>query len=68
MTAHGQDGSKVDAIAKFGKKKLQALDQQTFADILAEVCVHSKADYARLTNRFRLYIGIGMYGPSIARA
>jgi hypothetical protein len=37
MAAHGQDGSKVDAIAKFGKKQLKALDQKTFSDILEEV-------------------------------
>jgi hypothetical protein len=37
MAAHGQDGSKVDAIAKFGKKQLKALDQKTFSNILAEV-------------------------------
>lgn len=37
MAAHGQDDSKVDAIAKFGKKQLRAFDQKTFSDILAEV-------------------------------
>jgi hypothetical protein len=49
MAAHGQDGSKIDAIAKFGKKQLKAFDQKTFSDILAEVSAHSKADSARLT-------------------
>ena len=67
MAAHGQDGSKVDAIAKFGKKRLKALDQKTFSDILAEVNAHSKADSAMLT-LVRSYTGIGMYGSSIARA
>lgn len=42
MTAHGQDGSKIDTIAKFGKKELKALDQKTFSEILAEVSTHSK--------------------------
>jgi hypothetical protein len=37
MAAHGQDGSKVDAIAKFGKKQLETLDEKTFSEILAEV-------------------------------
>lgn len=41
ITAHGQDGSKVDAIAKFGKRQLQALDEATFSKILAEVGVQS---------------------------
>jgi hypothetical protein len=68
MAAHGQDGSKVDTIAKFGKKQLKALDQKTFSDILAEVSAHSKADAAMLTPLVRSYTGIGMYGPSIARA
>jgi hypothetical protein len=68
MTAHGQDGSKVDAIAKFGKKELKALDEKTFSNILAEVSAHLKAESARLTPLVRSYIGIGMYGPSIARA
>jgi len=36
MAAHGQDRSKIDAISKFGKKQLEALDQKTFSDILAE--------------------------------
>ncbi|KAI0126991.1 vacuolar sorting protein VPS1, dynamin [Xylariales sp. AK1849] len=36
MAAHGQDGSKVDAIAKFGKKQLEAFDQKTFFEILVE--------------------------------
>ncbi|KAI9803497.1 MAG: hypothetical protein M1825_001840 [Sarcosagium campestre] len=36
MAAHGQDGSKIDAISKFGKKQLEAFDQDTFSDILAE--------------------------------
>jgi hypothetical protein len=49
MASHGQDGSKIDAISKFGKKQLEALDQKTFSDILAEVSAHSKADCARLT-------------------
>ncbi len=68
MTAHGQDGSKVDAIAKFGKKQLKTLDQKTFSDILAEVSAHSKTDCARLTPLVRSHTGIGMYGPSITRA
>jgi hypothetical protein len=68
MAAHGQDGSKIDAISKFGKKQLEALDQKTFSDILAEVSAHSEADCARLTPLVRSYTGIGMYGPSIARA
>jgi hypothetical protein len=49
MAAYGQDGLKVDTIAKFGKKQLKALDQKTFLHILAEVSVHLKADCARLT-------------------
>jgi len=68
MAAHGQDGSKIDAIAKFGKKQLKAFDQTTFSDILAEVSEHSRADAAMLTPYFCSYTGIGMYGPSIARA
>jgi hypothetical protein len=68
MAAHGQDGSKIDAISKFGKKQLDALDQKTFSNILAEVSAHSNADCARLTPLVRSYIGIGMYGPSITRA
>jgi hypothetical protein len=67
MAAHGQDGSKIDAISKFGKKQLEALDQKTFSDILAEVSAYSKADCARLTPLVRSYTGIGMYGPSITR-
>jgi hypothetical protein len=42
MAAHGQDGSKIDAISKFGKKQLEALDQKTFSDILAEASTYSK--------------------------
>ena len=68
MAAHGQDGSKVDAIAKFGKKQLKAFDQKTFSDILAEVSAYSKVDSARLIPAVRSYTGIGMYGPSITRA
>lgn len=68
MAAYGQDGSKIDAILKFGKKQLEALDHQTFSDILVEVRVHSDTDYARLTLPVRSYIGIAIYGPSIARA
>lgn len=67
IAAHGQDGSKIDAISKFGKKQLEALDQKTFSDILAEVSAHSKADYTRLTTLVRSHTGIGMYRPSIAR-
>jgi Sec7-like guanine-nucleotide exchange factor len=37
MTAHGQDDSKVEAIASFGKLQLKALDQAIFSDILAKV-------------------------------
>lgn len=68
MAAHGQDGSKIDAISKFGKKQLEALDQNPFSDILAEVSVYSKADRARLIPLVRSYTGFGMYGPSNARA
>lgn len=51
MAAHGQDASKVDAIAKFGKKEIKSLDEKTFADILAEVRPHTlRASYGRLTN------------------
>jgi len=39
MTAHGLDDSKVDAIARFGKKQLETLDEKTFSDILAEVSI-----------------------------
>lgn len=49
MAAYGQDGLKVDAIAKFDKKQLKAFDQKTFLDILAEVSAKSKADCARFT-------------------
>jgi hypothetical protein len=67
MTAHGQDGSKVDAIARFGKKQLKALDEKTFSNILAEVStIKCRLHY---TNPLVCsYTGIGMYGPSIARA
>ncbi len=68
MTAHGQDGSKVDAIAKFGKKQLKAFDEKTFSDILAEVSAHPGLDSAKLTPHVRSHTGIEMYGPSIARA
>jgi hypothetical protein len=37
MAAHGQDGSKGDAIGTFGTKQLKTLDQKTFSDILVEV-------------------------------
>lgn len=67
MTAHGQDDSKADAIARFGKKHLKTLDEKTFSDVLAEV---STINY-RLSNAnhlVRLYTGISMHGSSIARA
>lgn len=67
MTAHGQDGSKVDAIARFGKKQLKAFDEKTFSNILAEVStIKCRLRHANLP--VRSYTGIGMYGPSIARA
>jgi hypothetical protein len=51
MAAHGQDASKVDAIAKFGKKEIKSLDEKTFADILAEVRPHTlRVSYGRLPN------------------
>jgi GTPase SAR1 family protein len=51
MAAHGQDASKVDAIAKFGKKAIKSLDEKTFADILAEVRSHTlRVSYGRLIN------------------
>lgn len=53
MATHGQDKLKIHAILKFGKKQLEALDQKTFSDILAEVSTHSKADYARQANYSR---------------
>ena len=68
IATHGQDRSKIDAISKFGKKQLEALDEKTFSDILAEVRANSKADCARLTPLVRSYTGIGIYRPSIARA
>lgn len=68
MTAHGLDGSKVDAIAKFGKRQLKAFDEKTFSDILAEAGAPTKVDSAKLTPHVRSYTGIEMYGPSIARA
>src|ERR1700753_885864 len=37
IAAHGQDNLKEDTTAKFGKKQLEALDQTTFKNILAEV-------------------------------
>ena len=68
MAAHGQDGSKVDAIAKFGKKEIKSLDEKTFADVLAEVRAHIlRGRLYRTDPRLPLYIGIGMYGTSIAR-
>lgn len=67
MTAHGQDGSKVDAIARFGKKQLKALDEKTFSNILAEVST-IKCRLRHANPLVRSYTGIGMYGPSIARA
>ena len=67
IAAYWQDGSKIDAISKFGKKQLEALDQRTFLDILAEVSAHLEADSARLTTLVRSHTGIGMYEPSIAR-
>jgi hypothetical protein len=68
MATYRQDGSKIDAISKFSKKQLKALDKKTFLDILAEVSAYLKADYARLTPLMRLYTGIGIYRPSITRA
>ena len=68
MTAHGLDGSKVEAIAKFGKKQLKTFDQKTFSGILAEVSAHAKVDSVKLTPHVRWYTGIEVYGPSIARA
>jgi hypothetical protein len=68
MAAYKQDGLKIDAILKFSKKQLEALDKKTFLDILVEVSAHLKADYTRLTPLVRLYTGIGIYRPFIARA
>lgn len=67
MAAYRQDRSKIDAISKFGKKQLEALDQKTFSDILAKASAHLKADYARLTPLMRSYTGIRIYRPSITR-
>lgn len=67
MVAHGQDGSKVDAIARFGKKQLKTLDQKTFSDILAEVST-IKCRLRHAKSLVHSYTGIGMHGPSIARA
>ncbi|KAI9747208.1 MAG: hypothetical protein M4579_007505 [Chaenotheca gracillima] len=53
MAAHGQDGSKIDAIAKFDKKQLKAFDQKTFSDILAEIR-ELKTRYWSLKGRFEL--------------
>lgn len=66
MTAHGQDDLKVDAIAKFSKMQLKTLDQNTFSDILAKVST-IKCKFRYANPLIHPYIGIGMYGPSIAR-
>jgi hypothetical protein len=55
MAAHRQDRSKINAISKFGKKQLEALDQKTFLDILAEASAYSKAGCARLTPFVRVH-------------
>jgi len=39
MATHGQEKSKVDAIAKFGKKQITSLDEHSFSDLLAQVKV-----------------------------
>ena len=67
IAAHRQDDSKVDAITKFDTRQSKALDQKTFLDILAEVSAHSKAD-SEILILVRLYTGIRIYRPSIARA
>ncbi|KAL5351057.1 hypothetical protein ACLOAV_004632 [Pseudogymnoascus australis] len=36
MTTHGQEKSKVDAIAKFGKRQLTSLDELAFSDLLSQ--------------------------------
>jgi hypothetical protein len=66
ITAYGQDDSKVDAIAKFGKMQLKALGQSTFSDILAKVST-IKCKFCYANPLMYLYINIGMYRPSIAR-
>jgi hypothetical protein len=47
MGAQQQDGSNEPGLMKFGKKKLDSLDEQTFSDILAEVSVPIKVNYIR---------------------
>ena len=37
MAAHGQEQSKADAVAKFGKIQLTSFDEHSFSDLLAKV-------------------------------
>jgi hypothetical protein len=37
MAAHGQEQSKTDAIAMFGKVQLTSFDEHSFSDLLAKV-------------------------------
>lgn len=38
MAAHGQDQSKTDAIASFGKVQVSSLDEHAFFELLIKVC------------------------------
>jgi hypothetical protein len=37
MAAHGQEQSKADTVAKFGKIQLTNFDEHSFSDLLAKV-------------------------------
>jgi hypothetical protein len=68
MTVHGLDGSKVDAIARFGKQALNSLDEDTFSRVLGQVSTTNNEFHFISLNISVMSIGIGMYGASTARS
>lgn len=45
MAAHGQEKSKADTIAKFGKRLITSLNELAFSDLLAQVNSPCPASY-----------------------
>ena len=66
MTAHGQADEKVDAIAKFGKMRLETLDQNTFSDILKKVRTNYSVGSCYIFSPINDVSGIKLYESAIA--